>query len=122
MLKINQTFMKLFLLFAVALFIFFITTYFSLKPQAELLEAYNQVWIKLSIAFMFILAFIYFAIKNISYKLSQDVEEFQSYLEELSNKNYRAVVKIKYFREFLEMSLRLKNIVKRLNNKDTKKK
>ena len=57
-----------------------------------------------------------------SNKLSQDVKEFQKYLEEVSNKNYQAVVKIKYFHEFLEMSLRLKNIVKRLNNKDTKKK
>ena len=122
MLKINQVFTKLFLLFVTTFSIFFITTYFLLKPQIELLDAYNQTWIKLAIASVVVQVLIYFFIKSVSYKLTQDTEEFQNYLDEVSNKNYHAVIKIKYFHEFLEMSLRLKNIIKRLKNKDTKKK
>lgn len=122
MFKINQVFLRLFLLFAISLFVFFIIIYFSLKPQLELIEAYNQIWIKLGVVSLFVLSFIYFIIKKMSDKLSQDIKEFLNYLEEVSNKNYQAVIKIKYFYEFLEMSLRLKNIVKRLNNKDSKKK
>ena len=122
MLKINQVFTKIFLLFVSIFSIFLITAYFSLKPQIEFLDAYNQTWIKLAITSVIVLVIIYFFIKSVSYKLTQDAEKFQNYLEEISNKNYQAVVKIKYFYEFLEMSLRLKNLVKRLNNKDSKKK
>ena len=122
MLKINQVFTKLFLLFTTSFYMFFITIYLLFKPQVELLDAYNQTWIKLTIASMVILVIIYFFIKSVSYKLTQDVEEFQNYLEEVSNKNYQAVIKIKYFYEILEMSLHLKNIVKRLNHREVKKK
>ena len=125
MFKINQVFIKLFFLFALLFFIFSATTYFLLKPistELAVIDAYNGVWINLGLVSVFILFILYYIIKNISNKLSQDVEEFQNYLEEVSNKNYQAVVKIKYFHDFLEMSLRLKNIIKRLNNKQTKKK
>ena len=125
MLKINQSFTKLFALFTVSFFAFFVTAYVLLKAtiiESISLETYNEIWIILGILFLFILLLIYFSVQNIYYKLSQDITELQNYLDEVSNKNYQAVVKIRYFHEFLEMSLRLKNIVKRLNNKDTKKK
>jgi len=124
-LKIDQTFSKLFFLIAISFFIFLIVSYFSLKSiivDAQNIELYNQVWIMLGALYIFILILIYLSIKSINYKLSEDIEHFQDYLEEVSNKNYQAVVIIKYFHEFLEMSLRLKNVVKRLNNRDTKKK
>jgi len=85
-------------------------------------ELYNQVWMLLGTLSLFILFLIYFSIKSIVSKLIEDIEHFQDYLDEVSNKNYKAVVIIKHFHEFLEMSLRLKNVVKRLNNRDTKKK
>ena len=125
MLKIDQTFSKLFFLIAISFFIFLIVSYFSLKSiivDAQNIELYNQVWIMLGALYIFILILIYLSIKSINYKLSEDIGHFQDYLEEVSNKNYQAVVIIKYFHEFLEMSLRLKNVVKRLNNRDTKKK
>jgi len=124
-LKIDQTFSKLFFLIAISFFIFLIVSYFSLKSiivDAQNIELYNQVWIMLGALYIFILILIYLSIKSINYKLSEDIGHFQDYLEEVSNKNYQAVVIIKYFHEFLEMSLRLKNVVKRLNNRDTKKK
>jgi len=124
-LKIDQTFTKLFFQIAISFFIFFIASYFSLKliiVDAGNIELYNQVWMLLGGLYLFIIVLIYLSIKSINYKLSEDIEHFQDYLEEVSNKNYQAVVIIKHFHEFLEMSLHLKNVVKRLNNKDTKKK
>ena len=125
MLKIDQTFSKLFFLIAISFFLFLVVSYFSLKliiVDSENIELYNQVWMMLGALYLFILTLVYLSIKSINYKLSEDIEHFQDYLEEVSNKNYQAVVKIKYFHEFLEMSMRFKNIIKRLNNKYSKKK
>lgn len=69
-----------------------------------------------------ILLLLYFAIQKVRSELSSDVKEVQNYLDEISDKNYEAVIHIKYIHEFLEISLRLKNLIKRLNNKDSKKK
>ena len=125
MLKIDKTFTKLFFLIAILFLLFIVVSYFSLKliiVDSENIELYNQVWMILGALYLFILTLVYLSIKSINYKLSEDIEHFQDYLEEVSNKNYQAVVKIKYFHEFLEMSLRFKNIIKRLNNKHSKKK
>ena len=125
MLKIDRTFTKLFFLIAISFILFFVATYFSLRliiVNAQNIELYNQVWLILGTLSIFILLLIYFSIKSVSNKLVEDAEHFQGYLDEVSNKNYEAVVIIKYFHEFLEMSLRLKNVVKRLKNRDTKKK
>ena len=125
MLKIDQTFSKLFFQIAISFLLFLLVSYFSLKliiVDAGTIELYNQVWMILGGLYLFIMILIYLSIKSINYKLSEDIEHFQDYLDEVSNKNYEAVVIIKYFHEFLEMSLRLKNVVKRLNNRDTKKK
>lgn len=125
MLKIDRTLTKLFFLIAISFILFLVASYFSfylIMVNAENIELYNQVWMILGTLSIFILLLIYFSIKSISSKLMEDAEHFQDYLEEVSNKNYEAVVIIKYFHEFLEMSLRLKNVVKRLNNKDSKKK
>ena len=125
MLKIDKTFTKLFFLIAISFFLFIVVSYFSLKliiVDSENIELYNQVWMMLGALYLFILTLVYLSIKSINYKLSEDIEHFQDYLEEVSNKNYQAVVKIKYFHEFLDMSLRFKNIIKRLNNKHSKKK
>ncbi len=122
MFNITQFFLRLFLFFTIILFIFLIIIYFLLTPSLDSLEEYNQTWIKISAIYLAILPFIYFIINTMKIKLLQDLKELQNYLNELSDKNYKAVVKIKYFREFLEMALRLKNIVKRLHNKEIKKK
>ena len=125
MLKIDQAFNKLFFLIAISFIFFLLTSYFSFKliiVNTENIELYNQVWILLGTLSVLILFLIYFFIRSINSKLIEDTNHFKDYLDEVSNKNYEAVVIIKYFREFLEMSLRLKNVVKRLNNKDSKKK
>ncbi|MEA3374297.1 MAG: ATP-binding protein [Campylobacterota bacterium] len=73
--------------------------------------------------FVFIL-FILIAI-TISYRLSHriqnDINSLTDYLEEIGNKNYKAVIKTNHFSEFLLISLQLKNLVKKLSNRDKQK-
>jgi len=124
-LKIDRTFTKLFVLIAISFLLFLVASYFSFKimlVDVNNVELYNQVWMLLGTLALFILFMIYFSMRSIRSELMEDVENFQGYLDEISNKNYQTVIIIKYFHEFLEMSLSLKNVVKRLNNRDTKKK
>ena len=123
MLKIEQTFTKLFLIIAISFFLFCVSGYFSFKfliIDMQNIDIYNQIWIVLGIFALFILVLIYLSIKSISNKLSKDVEELQEYLDDINNKNYDSIIKINTFQEFLQISLLLKNIVKRLNQKEKK--
>jgi amino acid transporter len=123
MLKINQIFMKLFFLILIVIVLFFIAGYFSFKliiVDTQNVAIYNQIWLMLGVLATFMILLIYFSIKNISTILSKDVEELQNYLNEINNKNYDAIIKINTFQEFLRISLLLKNIVKRVNQKEKK--
>lgn len=70
------------------------------------------------------LAFIVIALL-ISYRMSQkiryDIAQIVLYLEEISNKNYKAVIKTRYFSEFLQISLQLKNMAKKLHTREKQK-
>ncbi len=61
----------------------------------------------------------------IAYKISKkahyDILQITHYLDQISAKNYRAVLKPEYFREFLQISIMLKNLVKKLHNRDKQK-
>ena len=58
---------------------------------------------------------------KISKRVSYDISQISNYLNEISNKNYKAVIKTQYFSEFLQISLLLKNLLKKLANRDKKK-
>lgn len=115
--------MKLFFLILIVIVLFFIAGYFSFKliiVDTQNVAIYNQIWLMLGVLATFMILLIYFSIKNISTILSKDVEELQNYLNEINNKNYDAIIKINTFQEFLRISLLLKNIVKRVNQKEKK--
>jgi len=73
---------------------------------------------------MFALGFlvVVYVLKEIHHNLSEEMDQFKKYLESIAAKDYEAVLHIKYFYELLEISLILKNIIKRLYQKDKKKK
>ena len=123
MLKIRQTFLKLFFLLFLVFFLFFIVAYFSFKAlivDIHNVEVYNQTWMMLGVLAIFMILLIYFTGRNISNKLSKDIKELQDYLDDINNKNYDSIIKIDTFQEFLQISLILKNIVKRLSQKEKK--
>lgn len=53
--------------------------------------------------------------------VNSDLEQIKNYIHDISeHKDYSSTVNIKNFTEFLQISLVLKNIVKRLNQKEKK--
>lgn len=85
------------------------------------MDHFYALWIKLLIAFILLVIIALVIAYNISKKARHDIIQITRYLDEISAKNYRAVLKPEYFREFLQISIMLKNLVKKLNNRDKQK-
>ncbi len=82
---------------------------------------FYELWIKLAASFaLFIIIALILAFK-ISKKVEYDIAQITQYLHEISAKNYMAILKPEHFREFLQITLLLKNLVKKLRNRDKQK-
>lgn len=88
---------------------------------AQIMYDFYSLWIKLFFVFAIIVVIAAFISKNMSQKILYDIEQITKYLDEVSNKNYKAIIKTKYFYEFLHISLLLKNLVKKLSKNEKKK-
>ena len=88
---------------------------------ARIMDNFYSLWSKLAVVFLVILAIAFYISKNMSEKIVYDIEQITQYLDEISNKNYKAIVKTKYFYEFLQISLLLKNLVKKLSSREKQK-
>ena len=74
------------------------------------------------VASLFIVAFLILLtmIHKLHKRLNEDIEALSEYLKKIDAKEYDAEVKIKNYLEFLEFSLLLKNLLKRLYQKEKK--
>ncbi|MDD2790855.1 MAG: HAMP domain-containing sensor histidine kinase [Sulfurimonas sp.] len=88
---------------------------------AKVMEDFYALWINLALLFLIILIVAFYASWRMSKRVVYDIEQLTNYLDEISNKNYKAIIKTKYFYEFLHISLLLKNLVKKLSNRDKQK-
>lgn len=61
--------------------------------------------------------FCFYIVKKMCDKIEADVNALTLYLEALNDKDYNAHIKIRHNLEFLKISLLLKNLVKRLQQK-----
>lgn len=82
----------------------------------------NIIFSGISIIFMtlgisiFSLSFLgYIFLKKQNDKLVEDIENLSEHIQDISDKDYNSSVEIKYYSDLLQISLALKNIVKRLN-------
>lgn len=87
----------------------------------QIMDDFYSLWIKLFFIFIGILIAAAFISKKMSQRIVYDISQLTNYLDEISNKNYKAIVKTKYFYEFLQISLLLKNLVKKLSKNEKKK-
>ncbi|MCD6259617.1 MAG: sensor histidine kinase [Helicobacteraceae bacterium] len=87
----------------------------------QVMSDFYSLWSRLIFVFLFIVAIALYFTKAMSNRILYDIKQITSYLDEVSNKNYKAILKTKYFFEFLQISLILKNLVKKLSNRDKKK-
>jgi len=88
---------------------------------AQIMKDFYSLWMKLLFVFLAIVFIATFISREMSKKIVYDISQITNYLDEISNKNYKAVIKTKYFFEFLQISLLLKNLVKKLSKNDKKK-
>ncbi len=79
-----------------------------------------MLWI--SLAFSFLIAFLILVsmINNLHKKLKEDIDALSFYLKKIDAKEYDAKIEIKNYLDFLELSLLLKNLIKRVVQKDKK--
>ncbi len=87
----------------------------------QIMSEFYSLWSKLITAFVVIFLIAFYISKQMSERIVYDINQITKYLDEISNKNYKAVIKTKYFYEFLQISLMLKNLVKKLSNRDKQK-
>ncbi|HEX5623425.1 MAG TPA: HAMP domain-containing sensor histidine kinase [Sulfuricurvum sp.] len=92
----------------------------GIKLQSVMKDFY-QLWIKLAGSFIFIIFIALIITYKISNKARHDIAQITQYLNEISAKNYTAMLRPEYFREFLQIALLLKNLVKKLRNRDKQK-
>ncbi|MEA2091874.1 MAG: HAMP domain-containing sensor histidine kinase [Campylobacterota bacterium] len=88
---------------------------------AQVMSDFYSLWTKLLLLFLVVVFVAFYASKKMSEKIVYDIEQITKFLDEISNKNYNAIVKTKYFYEFLQISLMLKNLVKKLSSRDKQK-
>jgi len=86
----------------------------------KILSNYNFIWILLLLFALFLIAFTYFLILRLTQRVQKDIDSNTAYLEEINSKKYDGIVKIEHYIDFLKMSLLLKNIAKRLKQKEKK--
>jgi len=88
---------------------------------SKIMENFYKLWSKLAIIFIIILIMAFYASRKMSHRIVYDIEQITNYLNDISNKNYKAIIKTKYFYEFLQISITLKNLAKKLQNREKQK-
>lgn len=98
--------------------------YLYLRIAKNLTVFYHEFFILyakiISIVLLFALIGL-IATYKMSKRVKYDIDQITGYLNKIANKEYKAVIKTKYFNEFLYISLLLKNLVKKLANREKKK-
>ena len=83
-----------------------------------LLLAFNEAWTTLALVFAGFFVAVFLTLRFFIESVTDEIDDINDYLEEINKKNYEAVLKIEHHLEFLQLSLLLKNIVKRLKSKN----
>jgi signal transduction histidine kinase len=98
------------------------TLFFRLSMSLDrVMDHFYTLWLKLFAAFSVLMVFSLIIAYNISKKARHDITQITRYLDDISAKNYKSILKPEYFREFLQISILLKNLVKKLHNRDKQK-
>lgn len=83
-----------------------------------MLRQFWDILFDVLIVYSVFIVFAYFLALRMSKRLQHDVDEVIDYLNAIGEKDYKAVLKIRYYKEFLQIALQLKNVVKRLRQRE----
>jgi len=98
-------------------FLLFIFTYIILHTPSI---NESMRWFFVVFAFLITSGVIVFMAYRLHKKLKEDIDALSAYLKKIDAKEYDAEIKIIHSIDFLELSLLLKNLVKRLYQKEKK--
>ena len=112
--------------FNLILFLVLSSLYIYLKELVQnsnndinlIISGISIVFLLIGLSIVIISSLSYIFLKHQNNKLVRDVETLSEHINEISEKDYQSKVEIKHYQEFLQISLLLKNILKRLNKKD----
>ena len=129
----KDIFFKVFLLIVGVAILFYLVTYSYFKyftievlanknlSSTQIINEFNSISIELALVTIVLVGILFILLKKTTKKILDDLNELNHYVEDISqNKNYDAVIHIKNYIEFLQISIQLKNIIKRVYKKDKK--
>ncbi len=87
----------------------------------SVMKDFYKLWTKLALVFTFFVLLALMISYKMSKKIQYDITQITRYLDEISNNNYKAIIKTRFFNEFLQISLLLKNLVKKLQSREKQK-
>ncbi len=119
MLKISQVFISKFIFFALLIVTILLVGFFISK---EGMWSFSSLWILFISIIIFILLALLYLYKTIIQKLVDDIQSLSNYVDAINNKEYETALHVENYSEILYISIQLKNLVKRLNNRDKKRK
>ena len=90
-------------------------------PLDEIMSNFYTLWSRLIMIFVVSMIIGLIGAYQMSKRVRYDIEQIVKYLDEISNKNYKAVIKTEYFKEFLHIALNLKDLAKKLATRDKQK-
>ena len=91
------------------------------QSMEKILQSFTAITTRLLFALLFFIIIAIMISYRISQKIHYDITQLINYLDQIANKNYKAVIKTRYFSEFLLVSLQLKNLVKKLSSREKQK-
>lgn len=90
--------------------------------QSEVMSDFYALWLSIALLCLALIYVLYRLVLKIKNSLNEDLLSLNTYLHNISaNKDYEASLQIEHYLEFLQISVTLKNIIKRLHTKDKKK-
>ena len=120
MLKLQKQLLRRIAAIYIAIFaLFFLFIFFVLKlflPLESLVYVISSVFVVFIILSLLLFLFLRHYFKNIE----KDINAITEYTHDINEKEYTSEVKIMHYVEFLHLSVLLKNIAKRLYQKDKK--
>jgi len=109
-------------------FLLYIVAYLLMKGfllelgnSSAVIDDFTILWLEIGVVFVVVSLVSFFFVQRLQKRITQDTTQIQNYLEAIDAKNYDAVLKVDNYIESLHIAVLLKNLVKRVKNRDKKK-
>ncbi|HIP54736.1 MAG TPA: hypothetical protein EYH11_04635 [Sulfurimonas autotrophica] len=129
MLKLKKDIFSTFVFtFLGSFFLLYIVVYLLMKGfllehgnSGAVIDDFTILWLEIGVVFVVVSLVSFFFVQRLQKRITQETTQIQNYLEAIDAKNYDAVLKVNNYTEYLYIAVLLKNLVKRVKNREKKK-